>query len=78
MSKLLHAPTVELKRALESPNGLDLVKAARALFDLGAAGAEETAAAATPRRDPASEQTRTASAAEPPQPTPRAASGESS
>ncbi len=37
VNKLLHPPTVELKRALESQNGHDLVRITRMLFDLGEA-----------------------------------------
>jgi len=35
VNKLLHHPTIELKRALESQDGHELVKMARQLFDLG-------------------------------------------
>ena len=37
INKLLHPPTTELKRALENPDGFDLVAMARRLFDLGEA-----------------------------------------
>lgn len=44
VNKLLHPPSVELKRALESSNGFDLVKLARRLFDLGEPEQETPAA----------------------------------
>jgi glutamyl-tRNA reductase len=40
VNKLLHQPTVELKRALEQSNGFDLVNLTRKLFDLGEAAPE--------------------------------------
>jgi glutamyl-tRNA reductase len=47
VNKILHAPSVELKRALENPNGFDVVSTVRKLFDLGEArpDAEEVRAA---------------------------------
>ena len=46
VNKLLHPPTAELKRALENPNGSDLVNLARRLFDLGEARPEVPAESA--------------------------------
>jgi glutamyl-tRNA reductase len=44
INKLLHPPSVELKRALEGSNGFDLVKLTRRLFDLGEPEPETPAA----------------------------------
>jgi glutamyl-tRNA reductase len=73
VNKLLHHPTIELKRALESSSGQDLVKLTRLLFDLGDAkpdmnGHGTLPPDAAPQGDSPPSDAREPSAASPPEP----------